>query len=138
MADYYYDLLVVSCRGQHDTKAAGTNDFKTNIVPFRPQWNFTHEDLDQSSSATARVNFLAAVGSNLKNAPAHINLINAGSSAGTLVAALNSSATTTNDEVATTGVWHERVGKDVFRYEIGVSTTSAADALTKRTAHNLV
>ena len=137
MADFYYDLLVVSCRGQHDTRAKGSNDFKTRSVPFRAQWNFTYFADDVDDEAAGEAAFLAAMAAALPDAPAHIRKIKA-SGTGSLKAALNISATEANDGTATSGKWNERVGKDVFRYEIGVSQPSAADALSQRTAHNLV
>lgn len=137
MADFYYDLLVVSCRGQHDTSAKGSNDFKSRSVPFRPEWNFTYFADDVDDEAAGEAAFLAAMAAALPNAPDHIRKIKA-SGTGSLKAALNISATVANHATATSGKWHERVGKDVFRYEIGVSGTSAAAAKTARTAHNLV
>lgn len=137
MADFYYDLLVVSCRGQHDTSAVGSNDFKTRSVPFRGQWNFTYFADDVADEAAGEAAFLAAMQAALPAAPGHIPKIKA-SGTGSLKARLDTSATVANHATATSGKWYERVGKDVFRYEIGVSGTSAAAAKTARTAHNLV
>lgn len=138
MADFYYDLLVVSCRGQHDTKAAGSNDFKTRSVGgTRDDWNFTYHASDVDDEAAGEAAFLAAFEAAIPDAPRHINLIKA-SGTGSLKTALDTSATEANDGTATSGKWNERVGKDVLRYEIGVSATSAAAAKTNRTAHNLV
>jgi hypothetical protein len=134
MANYYYDILVVSCRGQHDTSGKGTNDFVDRSVPFRQEWNFKHSATGVADSQAGQLSMLTALQNALATAPGHISKIQFTPLAG----ALTQSATTTNDGVATSGVWHERVGKDIFRYEIGVSTSSAAGALSARTAHNLV
>lgn len=137
MADFYYDLLVVSCRGQHDTTAVGSNDFKTNSVSFREEWNFTYFADDVADEAAGEAAFLAAFEAAIPGAPGHISKIKA-SGAGSLKNALDTSATEANHGTATSGKWYERVGKDLFRYEIGVDATSAESALTNRTAHNLV
>lgn len=138
MADFYYDLLVVSCRGQNDTKATGTNDFKTRSVGgTRNDWNFTYHAADVANEAAGEAAFLAAMEAAIPDAPDHIKLIKK-SGTGSLKAKLDTSATVANHATATNGKWYERVGKDVFRYEIGVSATDAAGAKTARTAHNLV
>lgn len=140
MAVHYYDLLVVMCRERGDTKAVGS---KTYSESTREEWNltFTSTDVDEGP---AKVEFLTEFDAQLPKAPQHISKLKkngTGSLRGALRGADDSAseggATTTNDEVATSNVFSERVGKDVFRYEIGVSTVSAADALSKRTAHNL-
>ena len=137
MADFYYDLLVVSCRGQHDTSALGSNDFKTRSVPNRESWNFTYFADDVAKEAAGKAAFLAAMEAAIPSAPPHINLI-LSSGAGSLKTALTTSATVANDGTASSGKYNERVGKDVLRYEIGVAAASAAAALAARTAHNLV
>ena len=137
MADFYYDLLVVSCRGQHDTSAVGSNDFKTRSVPNRESWNFTYFADDVADEAAGEAAFLAAMEAAIPSAPQHINKILA-SGAGSLKNRLDSSATIANHGTATNGKYNERVGKDVLRYEIGVAAASAAAALAARTAHNLV
>ena len=132
MAVHHYNLKVVMCRERGDEKAVGS---KTYSEPSRTPWVFTFESTDVTATA-AEAEFLAAMEAGIASAPQHIKLIKK-SGTGSLKEALNISATVANDEVATSGPYSERVGKDVFRYEIGVSTTSAADALSKRTAHNL-
>lgn len=134
MANYYYDILVVSCRGQHDTSGEGSNDFVDRSVPFRRTWNYKHAATGVASSDAGRVSLVGALIDDIPSAPGHFRLIDQSS----FVAAISQSATTANDGVATSGVWHQRVGKDILRYEIGVSATSAALALDNRTAHNLV
>ena len=134
MANYYYDILVVSCRGQHDTSGEGSNDFVDRSVPFRRTWNYKHAATGVADSDAGRLSLLTALSNDLPSAPGHFRLIDATP----FIGAVGISATTANDGVATSGVWHQRVGKDILRYEIGVSATSAAAALTNRTAHNLV
>lgn len=135
MADFYYNLRVISCRGQNDTFATGNNDFVNNTVPGRPiyEFAFAAEGVDDEDSGKAA--FLAAYETDIAlNAPNLIKLIDIAK----LKSKLNTSATTTNDGNANTGKFFQRVGKDVFRYEIGVSDTDAADAVSNRTAHKLV
>ena len=118
MADFYYDLLVVSCRGQHDTQAAGTNDFKTlSVGGTRNDWNFTYHAESVDDEVAGEAAFLAAFEAAIPDAPEHIKLIKT-SGTGSLKKALDTSATQANDGTATSGKWNERVGKDVLRYEI--------------------
>ncbi len=132
MAVHYYNLKVISCRDGGNPNITGVI---TNSVSGRASWNFLFTSTDVTGTA-AKTEFLTAMDASIDNAPEHIKLLKK-SGTGSLNAALNVSATPTNDGVATSGPWSERVGKDMFRYEIGVSTTSAADAVTKRDAHNL-
>lgn len=132
MAVHYYNLKVVMCRERGDTKAVGSIDYSE---PTRTEWVHTYTSTDVTGSA-AKTEFLESLDDSLKSAPQHIKLIKP-SGVGSLRGALASSATPTNDGIATSGPWSERVGKDVFRYEIGVSTSSAAIALERRDPHNL-
>ena len=120
------------CRERGDTKAVGSIDYSE---PTRTEWVHTFTSTDVTGSA-AKTEFLEDLDDSLKSAPQHIKLITP-SGVGSLRGALASSATATNDGVASSGPWSERVGKDVFRYEIGVSTVGATTALNNRTAHNL-
>jgi hypothetical protein len=131
MAIYHFDLKVVSCRGKSDKNATGS---KTESVGTRAAWEYQYTSTNVASAALGNAEFIGAALGELDKAPGHISGI---ARSGGLWSALAASATTTNDGVATSGPWSERVGKDVFRYEIGVSTTSAAAAATARTAHNL-
>lgn len=133
MADYHYHLEVYSCREKHNVQAVGEKNYE---VPGRNVWTFTHTEEGAASAAAAKTAFLAAFDAALPDAPDTIKYIKA-SGTGSLNAALTTSATATNDGVATSGPWNERSGKDVLAYKIGVSTTSAADALSNLTAHNL-
>ena len=133
MANYYYDLKVIMCRERSDSQAVGSI---THSEPDRTEWNFTYTAADVADEAAGETAFLSAFDTALANAPQHIKRIKK-SGTGSLNEALDVSATQANDGTATSGPWSERVGKDVFRYEIGVSGASAADAITNRTAHNL-
>lgn len=140
MPVYYYDLLVVMCRDRGDTKAVGS---KTYSESTREEWNLTFTSSDVAEGS-AKVEFLAEFDAQLSKAPQHIRKlkpIGAGSLRGSLRgsddSATSGAATIQNDGVATVGPFSERVGKDVYRYEIGVSQVNAAGALTNRTAHNL-
>ena len=132
MAVYHYNLLVVMCRERGDTKAVGS---KTYSEPTREEWNFLYES-DDLAGNVAHAAFRDAVEAAIPDAPQHISKIKK-SGAGSLKEALVDGGSITNDEVPTQGPWSERIGKDVFRYEIGVSQTDAANALQVRTAKNL-
>ena len=118
------------CRERGDTKAVGSINYSE---PSRTEWVFAYENLTANADKSG---FLAAVKAAIPNAPQHIKKIKI-EGPGSLHAALNLSATFPNDGLATTGPWSERVGKDVFRYEIGVADASAQNAINNRTAHNL-
>lgn len=140
MAVHYYNLKVVMCRERGDTKAVGS---KTYSEPTREEWNITFTSSDVSET-NAKVEFLEYFDEQLPNAPQHISKLRptgAGSLRGALRGASDAAntggATIQNDGIAGNSVFSERVGKDVFRYEIGVSNVSAAAALANRTAHNL-
>lgn len=134
MADFYYNLRVISCRGQNDTLATGNNDFISNEVPGRPIYEFAFAATEVANEAAGKTAFLAAYETDIAaNAPKHIDLIDVAA----LKTKLTTSATEANDGSANTGKFFQRVGKDVLRYEIGVSQTDADDAVTNRTAHKL-
>lgn len=136
MAVHYYNLKVAMCRRRGDAKAVGSIDYSE---PSRTEWVHTFTSTDVTGSV-AKGQFLNDMEDSLAGAPQHIkHLTRSGgvSVPGSLRTALATSATPSNDHIAASGPWSERVGKDVFRYEIGVSTTSAADALSKRDPHNL-
>ena len=136
MAVVHYNLKVAMCRKRGDAKAVGSIDYSE---PSRTEWVHAFSSTNVTASV-AKGQFLDDMEDSLPGAPQHIkHLTKSGgvSVPGSLRTALSTAPTTTNDEVATSAPWSERVGKDVFRYEIGVSTTSAADALSRRTAHNL-
>ena len=127
----YYSMKVVMCRERGDTKAVGSMSYKE---PDRDEWLFEYESAEDEGE-DSREEFLNAMVAALASAPQHVGKIKK-SGTGSLRAALDASATTANDSVSAEGPWSERVGKDVFRYSIGVSGDSAAAART-RTAHNL-
>lgn len=130
MADYHYDLKVIMCRERGDTAAVGALAYSE---PTREVWNLTYEAAGAANEAAAKVLFLAEYAAKLPSAPQHIKLIGTN-----LLTALGTSATVANHATAASGAWSERVGKDVFRYEIGVTEDEdAAAAATARTAHNL-
>ena len=136
MAVHYYNLKVIMCRERGDANAVGSITHSDNT---RDEWEYEFTSTDVTGSV-AKSQFLAAMETALDDAPEHIKLLTRSGGVnvpGSLRTALSTSATPTNDGVATSGPWSERVGKDVFRYEIGVSTTSRNDAESKRTAHNL-
>ena len=129
---YYYNLKVVMCRERGDAKAVGSINYSE---PSRAEWVYTYENASTDQAVTEAA-FLAAMEAAISEAPGHIKLIKK-SGTGSLKAALDISATTSKDQAPAQGPWSERVGKDVFRYEIGVSSGSFANALSNRTAHHL-
>lgn len=136
MPVHHYNLKVVMCRERGDEKAVGS---KTYSESTRTPWVFTFESTDVAP-AVAKAQFLPAMEAALDDAPEHIKLLTRSGGVnlpGSLRTALSTSATGTNDQVPASGPWSERVGKDVFRYEIGVSTVGPTTALNNRTAHNL-
>ena len=136
MPVHYYNLKVVMCRERGDANAVGSITHSDNT---RDEWEYEFTSTDVAGSA-AKAEFLAAMETALDDAPEHIKLLTRSGGVnvpGSLRTALSTSATATNDGVASSGPWSERVGKDVFRYEIGVSTVGAPTALNNRTAHDL-
>jgi hypothetical protein len=133
MADYYYNLDVYNARPQGEIAPAGVKD---TVRSGATNWNFQFAAAGVADEAAGEAAFLAAYAAALPNAPGNIDLILA-SGAGSLYAALDTSATQANDGTATEGVWNERVGKGVYAYKIGVSATDAADAITNTVAHDL-
>lgn len=133
MANYHYNLVVYNARPQGNTSATGT---KGTDRSGATNWTFSHSALSVDDQAAGEASFLAAFAAALPGAPGNIRYIKA-SGTGSLYAALDTSATTTNDGVATSGVWSERSGKGVYAYKIGVSTTNLAGAITNTTEHNL-
>ena len=134
MADFYYNLRVISCRGQNDTLATGNNDFISNEVPGRPIYEFAYASEGVEAEANGTAEFVSAFQADVAaNAPKHIDLLDVTA----LSAKLLTAATEANDGNANTGKFFQRVGKDVLRYEIGVSSTDADDAEDNRTAHKL-
>jgi hypothetical protein len=132
MPTYYYNLKVAMCRERGDTRATGSI---SHSEPTRQDWVFTHSETNDNGGVAHGL-FRDAVEAAIGNAPQHVKLIQRNGT-GSLKKALEQGGSMTNDGVPSAGPWSERVGKDVFRYEIGVSSTSAADALSLRTAHNL-
>ena len=133
MADFYYNLEVYNSRPQGNIAATGVID---TLRSGATNWKFEHSALGVTAEADGEVSFLAAFAAALPNAGGNIDKILA-SGTGSLYEALDVSSTQTNDGVATTGVWNERVGKGVYAYKIGVSATNAADAVTNTVSHNL-
>ena len=140
MAVHHYNLKVIMCRERGDANATGAIAYSE---PSRQEWEMEFSSTD-TTEGPAKVEFLEAFDDALKNAPQHIKLLTpsgAGSLRGALRGANDSStsgsATIANDQTPTNGPWSERVGKDVFRYEIGVSNVSRNAAESNRTAHNL-
>jgi hypothetical protein len=133
MADFYYHYRVVSCREQHDTKAVGSKD---RTVPFRGVYEYI-TTVSAASEAASHASFISEITSDIASAPQHINTIDMSSSLLTtaLLACCGPSYDDSTDPAE--GAWSYRVGKDVYRHEVGFSDTSAEDALANLTAKNL-
>lgn len=133
MANYFYNLEVYNARPQDETAAVGV---KGTDRSGATNWVFQHSALSVADQAAGEADFLAAFSAALPGADGNIRYITA-SGTGSLLAALDISATTTNDGTASSGPWSERVGKGVYAYKIGVSSNNMAGAITATTAHNL-
>lgn len=132
---HFYHFKMIMCRERGDTKAVGS---KTYSEPTRDVYSYEFEDdTEGATAAEGLVAFVAAVSADIPaNAPQHMSkAYTVGGLGGALLSSLGTSY---NDaSTATEGPWSLRVGKDVFRYELGYSATSAADATTNLTAKNL-
>lgn len=132
---HYYHFKMIMCRERTDTQAVGS---KTYSEPSREIYSFEFEDdTADATNAEGMAAFLVALAADIPvNAPQHMNQSYELSSLGTAVgASLGSSYD--DASTASEGAWSKRVGKDVFRYEIGYSDTSAAAATSALTAKNL-
>jgi len=139
MADYFYKYKIVSCRGLHDTKATGNNDFVNNSVPFRPVYEFTTSITD-ANPGSAISDFVADLRDDMAESEATlVAKIPTANGTAWYTAVTNSCGASGDDSTdATEGVWFQRVGKDVLRHEVGFSDADAAGAVTNLTAKNLV
>jgi hypothetical protein len=130
MSVYHYHLEVYDARKQNEKSATATTGHRRQ---GGVSWVFEFESDDEASQSNAEAAFLAAFEAAKASAPIpHIRRLSAD-----LKAALDVSATTGADSGATNGAWSERVGKSVFGYFIGVSTTSFQGAVTNGTDHNV-
>jgi|DEB0MinimDraft_10_1074344.scaffolds.fasta_scaffold04666_7 hypothetical protein len=133
MADYYYILKVIDCRGKSDPGKNPARRARTkNTKNSSGNWVLRFSDLN-STAASSKVRFLGEVQDQLSRAPGMVKYLDLNA----LLAALTNSATTTNDGVTTVGPWSQRIGKRFLRYEIGVSTSSYGNAEVNCTAHDL-
>lgn len=132
---HYYHFKMIMCRERTDTAAVGA---KTYSEPSRTVYSYEFEDdTVDATAAEGLAAFVAAVAADIPtNAPDHMKV---SYTAGGLGAALLLSLGSSQDDASTAseGPWSLRVGKDVFRYEIGYSATSAAAATSALTAKNL-
>lgn len=135
---HFYHYKIVMCRERSDAKAVGS---KTYTEPTRTVYEFTHTN-EAANATSGFADFFVAVKADIVNAPQHVNLIDVQTSAaagGVWAAAIAASFGASFDDstVATEGAWSQRIGKDVYRHEVGYSTVDAAGALTNLTAKNL-
>lgn len=132
---HFYHFKMIMCRERGDTKAVGS---KTYSESTRDVYSFEFEDdTVGATAAEGLAAFVAAVAADIPaNAPQHMHKAY---SAGSLGAALLLSLGASQDDAstATEGPWSLRVGKDVFRYEIGYSADTAAAATAALTAKDL-
>lgn len=128
---HYYHLKMIMCRERGDTKAVGS---KTYSESTREVYSFEHDN-EGADAAAASVLFLTALGADIVAAPQHMKKVTLQPLNLAILAGLG--ATFDDSTVATEGPWSERVGKDVFRYELGYSATSAEDATANLTAKDL-
>lgn len=131
MANFYYNVQVVSCRNSENPNGAAQLD---KNVPHRT-WEYLFEALGVADAAAGKAAFLAAFEAKVPTANNNFKYAKT-SGTGSLTAALNSS-TVVDSTNGALGPWNERVGKEWFRYRIGVSDTDAATAVGLLTSHNL-
>lgn len=128
---HYYHLKIIMCRERGDTKAVGS---KTHSEPTREVYSFEHDNTGANATAGS-VTFVTALAADIVNAPQHIKKVTVSPFQTAVLSGL--SATLNDSTDPTDGPWSERVGKDVFRYELGYSATSAEDATANLTAKDL-
>ena len=134
MANYYYILKVVDCRGKSDASSDPHARETANTAAENPKgtWEFRFNKLN-TDGTTAKNEFLGAVYDALPYAPGMVKYI----TQTPFFAAINDSANPTNDGLPGRGPWSERIGKRFLRYEIGVSTASFGNAEVNLTAHDM-
>jgi dihydroorotase-like cyclic amidohydrolase len=135
---HFYHYKIVMCRERSDAKAVGS---LTYSEPSRTEYEFTHTN-EEATATGGFVEFVTAVREDMVNSPQHVNLIDvqtAAAAGGVWAAAIAASFGASFDDstVATEGAWSVRIGKDVYRHEVGYSAVDAAGALTNLTAKNL-
>ena len=135
---HFYHYKIVMCRERSDAKAVGS---KTYTEPTRTVYEFTHTN-EEANAALGFADFVVAVRADIVNAPQHVNLIDVetGAAAGgvwTTAISASFGASFDDSTVATEGAWSQRIGKDVYRHEVGYSANDAETALSNLTAKNL-
>lgn len=131
---HYYHFKMIMCRERGDTKAVGS---KTYSESTRDVYSFEHTN-DETAAADGLAAFKTALLADLASGPQHtkrVNLAAAGALGAAIDDCLGASADDASDD--TEGPWSERVGKDVFRYEIGYSAVNAAGATAALNAKDL-
>jgi hypothetical protein len=134
---HFYHYKIVMCRERSDTKAVGS---KTYTEPTRTVYEFTHTN-DEATALAGYAAFGVALLADIANAPQHVNLIDTTSEAkgGVYMTAVGDcfGASYNDSTTASEGAWSVRIGKDVYRHEVGYSAVDADTALTNLTAKNL-
>jgi len=131
---HFYHYKIVMCRERSDAKAVGS---VTYTEPSRTVYEFTHTN-EEASAPLGLVAFWAALEADIPNGPQHVNRIDTSAGSELNVAVVASLGGSSNDStVATEGAWSVRIGKDVYRHEVGYSADDAETALTNLTAKNL-
>lgn len=131
---HFYHFKMIMCRERGDTAAVGS---KTHTEPTRDVYEFEHTN-DETAAADGLAAFKTALLADLSTGVQHTKLVDLAAD-GALGAAIDDCLGAAADDAstATEGPWSERVGKDVFRYEIGYSAIDAAGATTALTAKDL-
>lgn len=143
MAIHYYHLKVINCRTSGETGATVTSSNKAALKQQtrnngKPAWDFTFASTDVAEPVASQ-QFMDAFNAAQCTAPNNVSytcVLNEGV-AGSLDLALTASSLSSTFGTASSGPWSQRVGKQLFRYEIGYSTTSLAAATAAIVAHNL-
>ena len=131
---HFYHYKIVMCRERSDKKAVGS---VTYTEPSRTVYEFTHTN-DEANAPLGLLAFWAALAADIPNGPQHVNLIDTGTGGAFNAAVVASFGSSSDDStVPTEGAWSVRIGKDVYRHEVGYSADDADGALENLTAKNL-
>lgn len=135
MPNYYYILRVVDCRQKSDPSPNPIRREAENNLTENPKgtWEFRHTAANAANAAAGTSSLVAAVIANISKAPGMVKYLDLNP----FLAALSSSASTTNDGIPGVGAWSERVGKRFLGYEIGVSTASYGNAELQVMRHDM-
>jgi len=143
MSIFHYNLRVYNCRGNGQTDTTVTSSNKAALrLQTRPNqglaWEFAFSSTNVEEPV-AHGQFMDAFNAAQGTAPNNVSYTAAlgEGETGSLDLALTDSALAATFQTASEGPWHQRIGKQLFRYEIGISTVSGSHAIDNLFKHNL-